>query len=95
MTADWNGYRQQLVETIVKIAQLPVMLFSRPFLINALPECFFNRPTMCPAWRVRSNGGPGLESKGSSLRIPTSASLLRQFLLCGATIPNWVVRPMG
>jgi hypothetical protein len=67
MTADWNGYRQQLVETIVKSAQLSsdTRLFSRPFLINALAQRLFNRPTMCPAWRVRSNGGPGLESKGS------------------------------
>src|ERR1700730_14941940 len=62
-------------------------------LVNAVS--LLNRPTMYPAWRVRSNGGPGLESKGSSLPIPTSASLLLRFLLFGATIPSWPIQQMG
>src|SRR5271157_4393605 len=56
---------------------------------------FFNRPTMCPVWRVRSSGGLGLESRGSSLPIPTPASLPPRFLSSGATIPSCPIRQMG
>jgi membrane associated rhomboid family serine protease len=56
---------------------------------------FFNRPTIHRAWQLRPNDGPGLESKGSSLPIPKSASLPMRFLLFGATIPSWPIRQMG
>jgi hypothetical protein len=56
---------------------------------------FFNRPTMCPAWRVRSSDGPGRESRGSCLPIPTCASPPLQFPSLGATIPSLPIHRMG
>src|SRR6266403_6140102 len=52
-------------------------------------------PTTCPAWRVRLNGDPGLESRGSSRLLPTCVSPRLRSLSFGATIPSWPIPQLG